>query len=788
MSKSTTIRKHIFEPGAMSIIQMGEELIGHPTTAINELVKNGYDADATICNVYISQTSTNPFMFISDNGLGMDDKILFGPWLQPSISSKRKEDVKSEIFQRSFLGSKGIGRLAAMALGKIITVVSKTSNEIEYNWISLDREKFRHDSLLSSIKFPGDKIKDISAIFLDPDICKERGSLANKELVETLEKNFLLNFNEGSLIIIEELDDSLTSLIKDEFENSNENELKIEDTTIYKSLSVLITPLELNSSIQQELFKEKIIDGKRNLATPNSLFKINFGIDLIKNEDAIDRIEWLPVANVEIFKAFDYRIFGKVSNDGTVSGKFICKRLKIDSFIEDFSISKDKIFDDAIDTTNSNSNSKQLELPIEEFETTVGEFYFDIRVYDRGEDDSMEKLMKVLKAEKVSQARLLLNKFLGLRISKNGFGVKPYGEENKDWLGLGQIRVDDPGGNVSVNQILGYVFFYSPENDSLKEKTNREGFYENKAFSQVKTVLKSIFKNIGDRRYRYRRKHNLGDNVKSKHSRPDIERYREIISKNDDVKTIRKESEKFIVDVTTALDNLEGSLTFSQRLATLGTGAELIYHEMAQPLHQLNTSRASLDLKKSKIEPEIIRVSAEKDLLFIASSAQTLVQLRESLKPAIGKSRKIDFRPVETFFKVCRLFQSDMDEYQIKVEITNAAQKFVLHDLEYPFWISFLNIINNAVYWLKQSDSERKISFSLDESNSLLIHNSSAQIPGDDIELIFEYGVTHRKEKNATGLGLAFTRSILSLNDWSIRAENWKEGPAFIISKKTTNE
>ena len=37
-------KEHIFQPGAMSIIQMGEELIGHPSTAINELVKNGYDA------------------------------------------------------------------------------------------------------------------------------------------------------------------------------------------------------------------------------------------------------------------------------------------------------------------------------------------------------------------------------------------------------------------------------------------------------------------------------------------------------------------------------------------------------------------------------------------------------------------------------------------------------------------------------------------------------------------------------------------------------------------------
>ena len=62
---------------------------------------------------------------------------------------------------------------------------------------------------------------------------------------------------------------------------------------------------------------------------------------------------------------------------------------------------------------------------------------------------------------------------------------------------MSQLRVQNPGQNVSVNQILGYVFFYSPENEGLKEKTNREGFYENKAFSDVKDVLQIIFKNLG---------------------------------------------------------------------------------------------------------------------------------------------------------------------------------------------------------------------------------------------------------------------------------------------------
>jgi len=137
------IKRHVFEPGAMSIIQMGEELIGHPSTAINELVKNGYDADATEVTVYIHIESERSFLMVFDNGLGMSNQTLFGDWLRPSSSSKRTPYAKSQIFERSFLGSKGIGRLAAMALGKTLTVISKTDDEQFYNWLSLNSEYFK---------------------------------------------------------------------------------------------------------------------------------------------------------------------------------------------------------------------------------------------------------------------------------------------------------------------------------------------------------------------------------------------------------------------------------------------------------------------------------------------------------------------------------------------------------------------------------------------------------------------------------------------------------------------
>ena len=95
--------------------------------------------------------------------------------------------------------------------------------------------------------------------------------------------------------------------------------------------------------------------------------------------------------------------------------------------------------------------------------------FFDIRIYDR-EKDAIEKLSLLLNS-KNSETKKTLSNLLGLRISKNGFGVKPYGDLDgvQDWLGLGQKRVQDPGKNIGPNLILGYVYLFSPNNDGLKE-------------------------------------------------------------------------------------------------------------------------------------------------------------------------------------------------------------------------------------------------------------------------------------------------------------------------------
>jgi len=765
-----------FEPGAMSIVQMGEELIGHPTTAINELVKNSYDADADKCWVYTeyNKDAQKNFLIIKDNGLGMDSSTLFGDWLKPSVSSKRDEDKgkrKSLIYERRYLGSKGIGRLASMALGQILTVVTKKSTEPDYNWLKIDREQFKKGGLLNEISFPGGIISDFINLFSDEENLKHFGLEKNDSLVHLLKKYPFNNFKEGTMIIVQNLDDSIRSIVEEEF-----NIKEIDETTIFKSLRDLITPLKLNIEIQEELVQERILDKSLKIDNGSSSFDLFYGINLIEG-DTEKAIDFILVEASKILSFYDYRVVGKVTAGYEVIGKYICQR-KIERKVEDLQLESTFVL-----SPEEREVRKIEELDTDNYEVTVGEYYFDFRVYDL-DDDVKDEMVKRLKVKGRREATQTFSKYLGVKITKNGFGVKPYGEDGQDWLGLGGKRVNKHIVSIGPNQIIGYTFLYSPQNDALNEKTNREGFFESKAFVNFKKTIGAILEDLGRRRAVHRAFHNLGRKISSRLDRPDSEQFLEFITNNSNDEDLIAKTKEFVKDTNTALDNMQDSLTFSQRLASLGMGLELLFHEISQPITSIGGTVNSLYNNFKDIQDEILKLKLEKRAGTIRTAVDTLDVLKESLRPAIGKSMPKEFLIVDTFQKVCHLFENQFNDYNVRLEIHPNAFGKKIKAFEYIFWISFLNIVNNAMYWLKDSQLEKCIVFKYEEPNTFIISNTGPLILfSNDIEEIFDYGVTSRKERNATGLGLAFARSLLSAIDWEIHAENSPSGPEFYITQ-----
>src|SRR5207237_8211882 len=91
-----------FVADARLISVLGEQLIGSEKVGILELVKNAYDAGATICTVVIEgapglkpearsaaeyQDLPGPIIEIRDDGSGMSHDVLVEGWLRPATPS-----------------------------------------------------------------------------------------------------------------------------------------------------------------------------------------------------------------------------------------------------------------------------------------------------------------------------------------------------------------------------------------------------------------------------------------------------------------------------------------------------------------------------------------------------------------------------------------------------------------------------------------------------------------------------------------------------------------------------
>lgn len=114
-----TVDTHLFR-------ELGELLVGRDSTALIELLKNAYDADATEAIVH-GENLDDPEqgrIVVMDNGSGMTREQFTTGFLRIASRLKDGGSRRSKIFGRRYTGVKGIGRLAAHKLARRLEVTS----------------------------------------------------------------------------------------------------------------------------------------------------------------------------------------------------------------------------------------------------------------------------------------------------------------------------------------------------------------------------------------------------------------------------------------------------------------------------------------------------------------------------------------------------------------------------------------------------------------------------------------------------------------------------------------
>jgi hypothetical protein len=124
---------------------LSEQLYQSPVKAIEELVVNSFDADASECRLFLpdplEEDQVQPIL-VWDDGVGMDEAGLADLW-HVGHSTKRTEQVEKQR-KRKQIGKFGIGKLATYAIAERVTYVTRTRKGPILT-TTLDYGEFRDD-------------------------------------------------------------------------------------------------------------------------------------------------------------------------------------------------------------------------------------------------------------------------------------------------------------------------------------------------------------------------------------------------------------------------------------------------------------------------------------------------------------------------------------------------------------------------------------------------------------------------------------------------------------------
>lgn len=157
----------ILRPRARLIKTIGEELISSDIVAVLELVKNSYDADASIIEIHFSGnvieveetkrkkkkvlSKEGASITISDDGSGMSLDTIKSAWMEPATIMKKRTKT-SPGKSRRYTGEKGIGRFASAKLSDQLEIITKVQNDneivVDFDWTNFADD----DAYLDQVK------------------------------------------------------------------------------------------------------------------------------------------------------------------------------------------------------------------------------------------------------------------------------------------------------------------------------------------------------------------------------------------------------------------------------------------------------------------------------------------------------------------------------------------------------------------------------------------------------------------------------------------------------------
>ena len=308
----------------------------------------------------------------------------------------------------------------------------------------------------------------------------------------------------------------------------------------------------------------------------------------------------------------------------------------------------------------------------------IGEIRFEAYIFDR------DARILTLGAQNKSSVKEYLDVNGGIRVYRDGVRVYDYGEPGNDWLDLGVRRVNVPSKRVSNNIIIGAVMLKRSSSRTLVEKTNREGFIENKAYEAMRNAVLYALNVI--EAYRNEDKDKIrtfyGPTPKSEPVIRTINDLRALVDKRVKEEGLKKQ-------ITTYIQRIETDYRYINETLLKSAGAGL---SLGVVIHEAD-----------KILAELSRVVIkEKPSQRIVALVKRLSQLLEGYSVIIrnkGKE-KADIKGLieQALFNV--EFRLDAHEIKIVKEYEKFKSSPIAHCAANLIVGAIINILDNSIWWL----------------------------------------------------------------------------------------
>lgn len=461
-----------FRTRARALDLLGRQQIAGIPTAINELIKNAHDAYAD--NFDIDFFRNDNLLVLRDNGLGMTKEEFETRWLTLGTESKLSGSILSmppvdpDKPKRAIMGEKGIGRLAIASIGSQVLIVTK-SKMTGYNakvvvafinWGIFELPGINlEDIIIPVVEF--DELptsEDINMI--TNDVISSLTSLYDRKLIThsdyTRIRTEIKSFDVDPYDLSNRLYGSYPM-------SSNSGGTHFYISPVYDTL---ISDIEGDGSSEEATKMEKMLMGFHNTMTPNHpkpVVDIAFRDYRSSDGSFVSIIDKEHFFTPDEFELADHHIQGEFDQYGQFKGTI--------------RIYGEKSYDHIINWRDNNYR-----------ETECGPFKINL-AYLQGELKSSR-----VDIENYATIKAKGDKFGGLYIYKDNIRVLPYGDADYDFLDIEKNRSKRASTYFfSYRRMYGAIDITSSNNVGLVEKAGREGFIENKAYRQMRTILKNFF-------------------------------------------------------------------------------------------------------------------------------------------------------------------------------------------------------------------------------------------------------------------------------------------------------